>query len=222
MAVCSWSGGKDAAYALYELVDAGVTVEELMTTVSTKTGRSSMHGVRPELYERQATALNLPIRFVELPAEATNEAYEETMAEVIEDFANRDIERVVFADLFLEEVRTYREGQLSATGVEGLWPLWGRDTEALARDFLDAGFRATVVCVDGAALDSSFVGRVFDAEFLAGLPADVDPCGENGEFHTFVWDGPIFDESVGVERGETVTRKIGDGEFHYCDLRSSK
>lgn len=220
--VCSWSGGKDAAYALYELKKDDITVEELMTTVSTGTGRSSMHGVRPELYEQQATALDIPIRFVELSTESTNEAYEKTMAEIIEDYANRGIERVVFADLFLSDVRSYREERLTGTGVEGLWPIWGRDTEALANAFLEAGFRATVVCVDGAVFDSPFVGREFDADFLADLPTDVDPCGENGEFHTFVWDGPMFDESVSVERGETVTREVGDGEFHYCDLLPSE
>ena len=218
MAVCSWSGGKDAAYALYEIQASDVVVEELMTTISAETGRSSMHGVRPELYERQAKALGLPIRFVELPAEATTETYEETMADLIEQYTNRDIERIVFADLYLEDVRAYREENLSGTDVDGYWPLWGRDTTALAREFIDAGFRATVVCVDDDTLDSSFVGREFDEEFLADLPSVVDPCGENGEFHTFVWDGPPFEESVTIERGRTVTREVGDGVFHYGDL----
>lgn len=217
-AVLSWSGGKDAAYALYELRNADVGVRELMTTTSAETGRTSMHGVRPELYDRQAAALGLPIEFVELPVAATNETYEATMAEVIEGYAGRGIERMVFADVRLADVRAYREENLSGSGVEGLWPLWGRDTEALAREFLDAGFRATVVCVDGAALDVSFAGRAFDAEFLRDLPESVDPCGENGEFHTFVWDGPMFERSVDIELGETVTREIGDGEFHYRDL----
>jgi uncharacterized protein (TIGR00290 family) len=217
-AVCSWSGGKDAAYTLYEIQQTDdVAVEGLLTTVSTETNRSSMHGVRRELYNRQSEALGFPIEFVTLPAEATNEAYEEAMAEVMAECANRGIERVAFADLYLEDVRTYREKRLSGSDIEGYWPLWGRDTSALAVEFIES-FSATVVCVDGEALDSSFAGREFDAEFLDDLPAEVDPCGENGEFHTFVWDGAIFEDSVNVRTGETVTREIGDSEFHYCDL----
>jgi uncharacterized protein (TIGR00290 family) len=217
-AVCSWSGGKDAAYALSELQQKSmVTVEGLLTTVSTATNRSSMHGVHRELYDRQADALGLPIEFVELPPEPTNEAYEEAMAAVMDEYANRGIKRVVFADLCLSEVRAYREERLADSDIEGDWPLWGRDTSALAADFIEK-FRATVVCVDGEMLDSSFAGREFDTEFLADLPNGVDPCGENGEFHTFVWNGPIFEESVAVRTGETVTREVGDGEFHYCDL----
>lgn len=216
--VVSWSGGKDAAYALAELQQANeVHIEELLTTVGADTGRSSMHGVRRELYDRQAKAIGLPIEFVELPAEATNEAYERAMAAVIEDYANRGIERITFADLHLDDVRAYREQRLSGSGVDGYWPLWGRDTAVLAADFVER-FAAVVVAVDGDVLDASFAGRAFDEDFLADLPDEADPCGENGEFHTFVWDGPVFDEPVSVRTGETVTRAVGDGEFHYCDL----
>ncbi|WP_049998057.1 Dph6-related ATP pyrophosphatase [Halococcus sediminicola] len=216
--VLSWSGGKDAAYALAEMRRAdSVTVKGLLTTVAADTGRSSMHGVRRELYERQAAALDLPIEFVELPTEPTNEAYERVMAAAIESYATRGIDRIAFADLLLDDVRAYREARLSDTDLDGYWPLWGRDTTTLAADFVER-FAATVVSVDGDLFDRSFAGRAFDAEFLADLPEVVDPCGENGEFHTFVWDGPIFEDGMQVRTGETVTRAVGDGEFHYCEL----
>ncbi len=194
-----------------------VHVEGLLTTIGTETNRSSMHGVRCELYERQAAAVGLPVEFVELPADATNEAYERAMAAVIEGYAERSIERIAFADLLLDDVRAYREEQLSNSALDGYWPLWGRDTAALAADFAER-FEATVVSVDGEPLGPSFAGRAFDAQFLADLPDEVDPCGENGEFHTFVWDGPVFEKPVSVTTGETVTRPVGDGEFHYCEL----
>ncbi len=214
--VLSWSGGKDAAFALYEMGRNGVT--ELLTTVS-ENGRSSMHGVRRELYEAQAESISLPVRFVELPEECSNDEYESRMASVMAEYESRGIERIAFADLFLEDVREYRERRLDGTAIEGYWPVWNRDTDEQIRAFLDAGFRATVVSVDGSLLDASFAGRELDSAFLADLPETVDPCGENGEFHTFVWDGPIFDSPIAFEVGETVTREVGEGEFHYCDLR---
>ena len=212
-AVCSWSGGKDAAYALAELDG----VEELLTTVSSSTNRSTMHGVRRGLYERQADALGLPIEFVTLPHEPTNETYEAVMAEVMDGYVERGFTHVVFADLFLESVRAYREERLAESDLDGCWPIWGRDTSAVAETVAEE-YEATVVCVDGEVFDASFAGRTFDAAFLADLPPDVDPCGENGEFHTFVTHGPTFEEPVDVQTGETVTRGVGDGEFHYCDL----
>lgn len=216
--ILSWSGGKDAASALAEMRRSNeVDVEGLLTTVSAETGRSSMHGVRRELYERQAEAIGLSIEFVELPSDATNEAYERAMAESTERQANSGIERIAFADLCLDDVRAYREERLSGSAVDGYWPLWGRDTATLAADFTER-FEATVVAVDGDALDPSFAGRAFDGDFLTDLPEEVDPCGENGEFHTFVSDGPIFEGGMNVRTGETVTRAVGDGEFHYCDL----
>nr|WP_246045660.1 ATP-binding protein [Halorussus ruber] len=159
------------------------------------------------------------MRFAELPEDASNEEYEETMAEVMADYAARGIERVAFADLYLEDVRAYREERLRNAPVEGYWPIWGRNTETVAREFA-ANFAATVVAVDDDALDSSFAGRRFDADLLADLPDEVNPCGENGEFHTFVYDGPIFDRAVPVETGERVTKEVGHGDavVHYCDL----
>ncbi|ODR81904.1 ATP-binding protein [Haladaptatus sp. W1] len=211
--VLSWSGGKDAAYALLELPH----VTELLTTVS-ENGRSSMHGVRRELYDAQAEALGIPIRYVELPMECSNEEYAARMASVIDEYEARGIERIAFADLYLEDIRAYRKERLAETAIESCWPVWNPDTDEQIRSFLDAGFRATVVTVDGGTLDASFAGRELDEAFLADLPEEVDPCGENGEFHTFVWDGPTFDSPLSVDVGETVTRAVGDGEFHYCDL----
>jgi len=216
--VLSWSGGKDASYALWKMQEAGESVAELLTTVSAETGRTSMHGVRRGLYERQADALGVPIRFVELPADADNDEYDERMAAVTADYGERGVERVAFADLYLEDVRAYREARFADSDLSGYWPIWGRDTEEVAREFADA-FAATVVAVDDDGLDADFAGRRFDADFLADLPEDVDPCGENGEFHTFVHDGPVFDAPLRVETGERVTKEVGgDATIHYCDL----
>ncbi len=214
-AVCSWSGGKDATLALAR---ERSSVERLFTTVSAATDRVTMHGVRPALIERQADALALPVDVVELPADPDDDEYAAIMRDQTTDYAERGFDRMVFADLFLEGVREYRESNLDGSGVEGVWPLWGRDTEALAAEFVDRGFRATVVCVDGTALDRSFLGRQFDDDFLADLPDDVDPCGEYGEFHTFVTDGPPFAAPVAVETGERVTRTVRGEAFHYVDL----
>lgn len=223
----AWSGGKDAAYALHACrsgtaSDAGEPVDcdivELLTTVSAETDRTTMHGLRPELVRRQAESVGLPLTVVELPPEPSNEEYEERMARAHRELAERGIEAVAFADLHLADVREYREEQLADAPLAGVWPLWGRDTTDLSRTFLDAGFRAVVVAVDGRELDPSFAGRDYDDAFLADLPDDVDPCGEGGEFHTFVRDGPVFDVEIAVERGERVTRQAGGADFHYCDL----
>ncbi len=217
--VLAWSGGKDCSFALAELRAAGVNAVELLTTINVEHDRSTMHGVRRSLHERQAAALGRPIRFVELPPEPDNETYEAAMARELDRYRRRGIGRVVFADVFLEDVRRYREDQLEGTELEGWWPLWNRDTAALAEAFVDRGFEAVVVAADAELLDASAVGRRFDREFLRGLPPDVDPCGEHGEFHTFVHNGPIFEEPVPVEVGETVTQPVGEGEFHYADIR---
>lgn len=219
--VLSWSGGKDAAYALSVLYDRDVEIVELLTTISEATDRSTMHGVRRPLYRAQAGAIGESLRFVPLPPEPSNETYEAIMNEVLADYRDRGVDRIAFADLYLEDVRTYREDRIDGTGLEAAFPLWGRDTDRLARAFLDAGFRATVVAVDGDRLEQSAVGRPYDRPFLDSLPEGVDSCGENGSFHTFVHDGPIFSEPVPIAVGETVTRPVGDGEFHYCELRLS-
>ncbi len=209
----TWSGGKDSALALYEL---GVgRVAALLTTVTADYGRISMHGVREVLLERQAEALGLPLEKVFLSTRSSHEEYQARMAAALAGWNERGVQRVAFGDLFLEDVRRYREENLGRAGLEALFPLWGRETAALARRFIALGFRAVVTCVDSHSLGAEFAGRKFDARFLAGLPAGVDPCGERGEFHTFVWDGPLFRRPVAHRLGEVVLR---EGRFYYCDL----
>ena len=210
----SWSGGKDSALALWTLhQENGVRPRTLITTVTENYDRVSMHGVRRELVHAQARLAEVELLEIPIPPGCVNSLYERRMAEA---FAGplRDIRCVASGDLFLEDVRAYRETCLSAIGRQALFPLWLRDTAALAREFIEAGFRAILVCVDPAKLDPSFAGRQFDAELLADLPPEVDPCGENGEFHTFVYSGPIFPTPVRCETGQVVTR---DG-FTFCDV----
>ena len=213
--VLSWSSGKDSAYALHVLRrEHHVEVVGLLTTVTDTFSRVSMHGVREELLERQADAAGLPLYRVRLPYPCPNEVYEREMGTVLADLRGRGIRRVAFGDLFLEEVRAYRESRMREAGMECLFPLWGRETGPLAREMIDAGVRARLACVDPRKLDRSFAGRPFDAPLLAALPANVDPCGERGEFHTFVSDGPMFEHAVPVRVGEVVER---DG-FVFADL----
>lgn len=209
----SWSGGKDSCMALQE-VSANLRVEALLTTVTRDYDRISMHGVRCALLEQQAECLGLPLHQVYISKGATNDEYETNTGEVLSAYRDRGIKSVAFGDLFLEEVRAYRERLLARHRLNGLYPLWGRDTSKLIRDFIDRGFKTILVCVDPAKLDSSFVGRVIDREFLGELPSGVDPCGENGEFHTFVFDGPMFRTPVRFSRGEIVCRD----SFWFCDL----
>lgn len=213
----SWSGGKDSALALLALRQSLLEPHALVTTVTARYERISIHGVRRELLRRQADLLELPLVEVTIPPGCDNETYETRMAEALAAAPLSSLEAVAFGDLFLEDVRAYREERLLAAGKRGVFPLWGRDTAALAREFVAAGFEATLVCVDPRALDSSFAGRHYDERLLAELPAGVDPCGENGEFHTFVSAGPIFAEPIRVERGTIVER---DG-FIFCDLTAA-
>ena len=211
----SWSGGKDSALALRELERSGeCEIAALLTTVTDATGRIGMHAVRRELVARQAESLRLPLRELMVPPFPANDVYEAAMRGVLEEFAASGVRRVAFGDLFLEDIRAYREGMLADLGLRGLYPVWGRDTSALVREFLDVGFRAVLVCVDVEVLDASFAGRELDRALLAELPDGVDPCGENGEFHTFVFDGPGFRVPVAFERGD-VRR---ESSFAFCDL----
>jgi len=213
--VLSWSGGKDSALALWAMrEELGVEPAALLTTFTEDYGRVSMHAVRRPLLEAQAAAVGVPLVEVGIPAVCSNEVYEERMAAALASPPLAEIEEFAFADLFLADIRAYREGRLAAIGRRATFPIWGRETGALARRFVDAGFAATLVCVDPRQLDRSFAGRAFDADLLRDLPASVDPCGENGEFHTFVTAGPIFTAPVQVEHGETVER---DG-FVFHDL----
>ena len=210
----SWSGGKDSALALWTLRRERLEPEVLITTVTEGYERISMHGVRRELLARQAEVLGLPLVEVVIPPACVNDVYEARMAEAFAAAPLASVEAVAFGDLFLEDVRAYREERLAAAGRHGLFPLWGRDTTALAAEFLDAGFEATLVCVDPRVLDAAFAGRRYDQRLLAELPRAVDPCGENGEFHTFVHAGPIFTAPIACATGDLVER---DG-FVFCDL----
>jgi uncharacterized protein (TIGR00290 family) len=214
-ALLSWSSGKDAAWALHTLRQAAeVEVVGLLTTTNAAFDRVAMHGVRAALLEAQADAAGLPLWKVPLPWPCPNEAYEALMAQACARAVAEGIGAMAFGDLFLEDVRDYRIQKLAGTGLQPLFPIWNPDTAALAQAMVAAGLKATLTCVDPGALDASFAGRAFDAQLLADLPSSVDPCGERGEFHTFVWDGPMFRHPVPVQRGEVVER---DG-FVFADL----
>ncbi len=214
IAMCH-SGGKDSLMSLYELrCDDRYEVDVLVTTVTEGYDRISMHGVRRTLLHQQAESLGVPLEEVTIPPRASNEIYEHSMAEVLMQIRETGIQKVAFGDIFLEDLRAYRERQLDALGMECLFPVWQRQTDELASTFIDLGFRAITTCVDPKRLDESFVGRMIDREFLDDLPAGIDPCGENGEFHSFVFDGPILEWPIDVTRGEVVCRD----SFFYCDV----
>lgn len=214
----SWSGGKDCALALQALLnDPAVDVACLMTSVTRQYDRVSVHGVRRELLREQARRTGLPLIEIMLDAECNNADYEAAFLGALNEVKRRHpaVTAVAFGDLFLEDVRAYRERLLTGTAFSPLFPVWGVDTTALARRMLDDGFAARLVCVDCTQLDGSFAGRSYDASFLSELPAEVDPCGERGEFHTFVSDGPVFSSPVSYRVGATVLR---DERFMFCDL----
>ena len=211
-----WSGGKDSAMALREVLRGGkYEIAALLTTVTEDYDRISMHGVRRVLLEKQASNLGLALEKVLISKSASNAEYERNMKLVLEKYRSLGVSSVVFGDIFLEDLRKYREDKLKEVDFKGIFPLWKRDTRKLAEEFISAGFRAVVTCVDSKVLDGNFAGREFDGSFLADLPAGVDPCGENGEFHSFVYEGPIFREKIALSRGEVVLR---DNRFYFCDL----
>ena len=214
----SWSSGKDSAWTLHVLRRTpGVEVAGLLTTINEAFGRVAMHAVREELLEAQAAAAGLPLWKVPIPEACTNARYEAAMADVLERARDERFEAVAFGDLFLEDIRAYREKQMLGTGLKPLFPIWGTPTADLARLMIGSGLQARLTCVDPRALDGSFAGRAFDAALLADLPAEVDPCGERGEFHTFAWAGPMFARPVPVRVGEIV----GRGGFVFADLTAS-
>ena len=211
----SWSSGKDSAWALHELRRTpGFEVVGLLTTINETHARVAMHAVRESLLEAQAEAAGLPLWRVAIPEACSNEAYERAMAGVMKRALEEGIEAVAFGDLFLGDVRAYRERQMKETGIRTLFPLWGKPTPALANEMIAAGLRARLTCVDPKVLDRSFAGRSFDELLLRDLPPSVDPCGERGEFHTFAWAGPMFARSVPVMVGAIVER----GGFVFADL----
>ncbi len=215
-AILSWSGGKDSAMALYEIQRTGDwKVEGLLTTITRDYDRVCMHGVRTALLEQQAAALGLPLDKIYLATNESQEGYDAKMQAYLARCRARDIQVLIFGDLFLQDVRQYRERNLSNVGMQAVFPLWGQDTRALAERFLQAGFQAIITCVDLSALTPGFAGRRYDSTFLADLPPEADPCGERGEFHSFVYGGPLFHRPVTFRTGNTVIR---ENRFAYIDL----
>ncbi len=210
-----WSGGKDSALALHTLLQQNdVRIAALLTTVTEGYDRISMHGVRRELLERQAKSIGLPLHEVFIPPQCVNPIHEARMEEALRTHYAKGVRTVAFGDIFLEDLRAYREKNLARMGMTALFPIWKRDTRELIRAFHSANFRAIAVCVDSKVLDRSFAGRELDEAFFRDLPLHADPCGENGEFHTFVFDGPIFHAPIPVRTGEIIQRD----SFVFCDL----
>ena len=211
----SWSGGKDSSLALYEIQKANThNVAALLTTITEDYDRISMHGVRRALLEQQAEALGIPLKKVFIPKDSTNAIYESRMRALLEEGLREGIDTVAFGDIFLEDLKLYREKNLAQLGMKGLFPIWKRDSAELAHTFIDLGFKAVLVCVDTAILDPNFAGRPYDLDLLRDLPPNVDPCGENGEFHSFAFDGPIFKHRINHTVGEVVQRD----HYCFCDL----
>lgn len=211
----SWSGGKDSCLALYEIQRAAnYRVAALLTTVTRDYDRISMHGVRRVLLEQQAASLDLPLHQVLISKGASNEEYEMKMIEAFSQYRQSGVDKVIFGDLFLEDIRIYRDQFLAKHKMQGLYPVWHRNTTEFIREFIELGFKAVLTCVDSKVLDQSFAGKTIDKDFLVSLPTSVDPCGENGEFHTFVYDGPNFAQAVRFSIGETISRE----GFWFCDL----
>lgn len=213
--VVAWSSGKDSALALQKILEADKYQITLLTTVTGGYDRISMHGAREQLLELQARSLGLPLDVVTIPQTCSDQDYRRRMEEAMLRHHTRGVRSVVFGDIFLQDIREYREENLSRIGMKPVFPLWQADSRELSRAFIGAGFQAVVTCVDTQALPSTFTGRLYDRSFIADLPPTADPCGENGEFHSFVFDGPIFSEPVRFRRGEVVLR---DERFSFCDL----
>ncbi|WP_034923058.1 diphthine--ammonia ligase [Gillisia sp. CAL575] len=231
----NWSSGKDAAFSLYKIKKGGVfKVEKLITTINSEVDRVSMHGVRKDLLLRQAESIGIPLELIALDGTVSMEEYNSIMAEAVTKLRSEDYSHAIFGDIFLEDLRTYREEQLKKVGISAIFPLWKKNTKHLITEFIELGFKAITVCVNAKVLDKSFCGREINLDFIKSLPANVDPCGEHGEFHTFVYDGPNFKEPVRFEIGEIIEKKYSpskteddcfknkteswDTAFWYCDL----
>lgn len=228
--VFNWSGGKDSALALYHVFQhQQFCVERLLTSVNNTYNRVAMHGIRAELLQQQAAAIDLPLQEFRLDDQPTMDDYNKAMTSTMEGLKQEGFTHAIYGDIFLEDLRKYREAQLATVGFQAHFPLWQRDTTELVHEFLDLGFKTIVCCVKSELLDKSFAGRMIDREFLKDLPKGIDPCGENGEFHTFVVDGPIFKQPIPYTFGETVFRAYNapkDAEhadtgtmgFWFCDI----
>jgi len=225
-AYMNWSGGKDSALCLYKAMQSGVyNITHLLTSVNAAHNRISMHGVRRSLLEAQAKAIGLPLLTIELPEQPGMAEYEEAMLAKVQQLQQAGCTHTIFGDIFLEDLRIYREQKLKQQGIECVFPLWKQDTTALVQEFIQLGFKTMVVCVNSQYLDKSFCGRVIDESFLNDLPAKVDPCGENGEFHSFVFEAPIFKQPIPITKGEIVYKEYAAPTtvestygFYFCDL----
>ncbi|MDP6546414.1 MAG: diphthine--ammonia ligase [Phycisphaerae bacterium] len=215
----AWSSGKDSAMALHELQQSnGCEIVGLLTTITEGYERISIHGVREELLDAQAASIGLPLTKVWIPQESSLDEYERRMGAALDPFVSQGVSGVAFGDIFLEDLRKDREDKLARVGLKGVFPIWKRDTAELARRFITEGFKAIITCVDTEFLDASFSGRAFDEQLLTDLPESVDPCGENGEFHSFTHDGPIFNNPIACDKGEIVLR---NNRFCFCDLTAA-
>ena len=211
----SWSGGKDSSLALFSILqNRDLEIVSLLTTITDDYDRISMHGVRRELLEKQAETIGIPLEKVGISKNCSNEEWEEKIRTVLLRYKNKGVTSVAFGDIFLEDLKKYREENLAKIGLKGIFPLWKQKSLILAKKFIDLEFKAILTCVDGKKLDGKYCGREYDSELLAELPTDVDCCGENGEFHSFVYAGPIFKKEIPVKKGETVLR---EGRFYFCD-----
>jgi uncharacterized protein (TIGR00290 family) len=226
-AIFNWSSGKDSALTLYKILqNPDYKIEYLLTSVNEQFQRISMHGVRVELLQAQAESIGFPLKIVEIPEMPTMEVYENIMTKTLTELQKEGISHSVFGDIFLEDLRKYRENQLSKIGFEGVFPIWKIPSKDLIEEFLQLGFKTIVVCVNERYLDKSFVGRIIDKDFINDLPDNVDLCGENGEFHTFTFDGPIFSKPIDFEIGEIVYQKYEkskteDSSNSACDTSAS-
>ena len=224
--VFNWSGGKDSSLALYHIMkDDHWDVQCLLTTVNAHYDRITMHGVRKELLISQAKAIGLPLEMVALPKDPSMSTYEEILEGHLIKLKDNGVDHSIFGDIFLADLKKYREEKLHSIGMTAHFPLWDRNTKTLLKEFLHLGFKTIIVCVNGSYLDKSFAGKVIDATFIDDLPENVDPCGENGEFHTFVFDGPIFSEPVPFEIGQVISRSYPNPDkpsemvnYWFCDL----
>ena len=228
----NWSGGKDSALALWKVLNGKeFKVEYLLTSMNSFHDRISMHGVRRNLLETQADSLNISLTTIELPEQPSMAEYETALIDKVNQIKEQGITHSIFGDIFLEDLKIYREQKLASVGIQCVFPIWKRDTKNLIREFLDEGFKAIVVCINEKFLDKSFCGRMIDEDFLNDLPSTVDPCGENGEFHSFVYDGPVFKYPIPFVKGEIVFKEYKAPEstdvisvpeknygFYFCDL----
>jgi len=224
-AVYNWSGGKDSSFALWQVLkNKKFDIKYLLTSMSAEHRRISMHGVAEYLLDEQAENLGLPLRKIYSKEDSSLETYNSVIKEELEYAKSIGVSVSIFGDIFLEDLRDYREKQLEKVGMKGIFPIWKRDTLELVNEFLDSGFKAVIVSANARLLDKSFCGRIIDHDFINDLPKGVDPCGENGEFHSFVFDGPIFSKPIDIEIGETIKKKYNvsegiDSEFWYTDLK---